>query len=216
MFRVKKNYLIAAGLVGLMMGGSFFLAGGVGAEEQSGFVYLFKLYYDQGQLFADRDFEFKYDLIAENYTPEIIKGQAGYLGEIIAMGGKKEATFQFNVRPGKMTAKAPYFSDADLVNFYNSQGQKLLTILVKESSVCDNNEVCEEEVGESETNCSADCVILPSRGPLPSTVALPIRREGFNSRFILMAGAVGGVLLFLIIWFWRKRRNKNDLPPPQI
>lgn len=219
MFRTKKNYLSVIILAGLMVGSSFFLTKAVLAEEQSGFVYLFKLYYDQGQLFADRDFEFKYDLIAENYTPEIIKGQTGYRGEIMAIGGRKEATFQFNVRQGKMTTKAPYFSDAEAVNFYNPEGRKLLTISVRESSVCDNNGVCEEEVGESDANCSIDCIIFPSLGPPgPTAVIRPIRGSFNIGQFLLKVSMLAGVvvLLFLIIWFWRKNRKKHALPPPQI
>lgn len=218
MFRTKEKYLSVVILAGLMVGSSFFLAKAALAEEQSGFVYLFKLYYDQGQLFADRDFEFKYDLIAENYTPEIIKGQTGYRGEIMAIGGRKEATFQFSVRQGKMTTKAPYFSDAEAVNFYNPEGRKLLTISVRESSVCDNNGICESDVGEDKNNCSADCHVLfsPSSEPEldPSAIPGPLNPSGF-----IMAGVPLGIVLlitFLIIWFWRKRKNKHVLPPPQI
>lgn len=219
MFRTKKNYLSVVILAGLMVGSSFFLVKAVRAEEQSGFVYLFKLYYDQGQLFADRDFEFKYDLIAENYTPEIIKGQTGYQGEIMAIGGRKEATFQFSVRQGKMTTKAPYFSDAEAVNFYNSEGRKLLTISVRENSVCNNNGVCEEKVGESEDNCSTDCIIFSSFGPTPTDAVIRPIRGSFNiGQFLLRVSVLVGVivLLFLIIWFWRKNKKKHDLPPPQI
>ncbi len=211
MLKMGKNFLGAALLVGLLWGGMKVAL----AEEQSGFVYLFKLYYDRGQLFADRDFKFKYDLIAENYAPEAVDTQSFFRGEIVAIGGKTEASFQFNPQLGKMTVKAPYFSDADLVNFYNPQGQKLFTISVKESSVCDNNGVCESAVGENQKNCSADCKLVYPAPVSSSAISPPLHLAGIN--WLGVGGGVAGLALILLaFWFWRKRKNKNVLPPPQI
>ena len=38
------------------------------AQDEGKYTYLFHLYYDNGRLVADRDFEFKYDLIAEEFV----------------------------------------------------------------------------------------------------------------------------------------------------
>lgn len=213
MLKINKNFIIVF-LAGLLAMGGFY-ASLARAEEQSGFVYLFKLYFDKGQLFADRDFEFKYDLIAENYSPVLNPPTALLWGEVVAIGGKKEAAFQFSPHQGKMTVRAPYFSDADLVNFYNSQDQKLLTISVRESSVCNNNGVCESDGGENQTNCSADCKLV-----YPAPASSPIISPPFDLASVnwwwVGGGAAGLAVIFLVFWFWRKNRNKHDLPPPQI
>ena len=186
------------------------------AQDDGIYTYLFHLYFDNGKLVKDRDFEAPFDLIAEDYVLEKVESQTALWGEVLAIGGRNEATFQFNPRQGKMTVKAPYFPDADRVNFYNLQGEKLLTILVRGSSVCNNNGVCESDVGENQKNCSADC---KSVYPAPSLSAAPSPSflKQIDSRWLMAAGGAAGLAVIILgFWFWKKRKNKDALPPPQI
>src|SRR3989304_997082 len=45
--------------------------------------YLFRLYYDNGQLFADRDYEFKYDVSADPFVPETTTAQFPDRGGVV-------------------------------------------------------------------------------------------------------------------------------------
>src|SRR3989344_3107775 len=60
---------------------------------EDSYVYNFHLYYDNGQLFADRDFEFKYDVIPEEFTPETFNTQFPFKGEIINLKNGVAAEF---------------------------------------------------------------------------------------------------------------------------
>src|SRR3989344_4999446 len=111
---------------------SFVIGSGVYADviENNSFayVYLFHLYYDNGQLFADRDAKFKYDMIAEIFVPETLTTQFPFRGEVVNLRGEVVETFQFDPRQGnpkflkdKILVKAPYFADGQKVNFYDGQ-----------------------------------------------------------------------------------------------
>src|SRR3989344_5437411 len=107
------------------------------------FVYLFHLYYDNGQLAADRDLEFKYDVVPEEFVPETVNTQFPYKGEIINLNDRVAGTFVFDPRrgdpsflKGKVSVKAPYAADGQKAVFYDAQGSQLLTIFVSESTFC--------------------------------------------------------------------------------
>ncbi len=137
--------------------------------------YLFHLYYDNGQLLADRDFEFKYDVIPEEFQPETIVTPFPYKGEVVNFLGQVAETFQFDpgsygnspgekrlLVKGKISVKAPYVPDARKVVFYDSQGRALLTVFVDESSFCNDDGVCNSERGEDSKTCPNDCRGLPT------------------------------------------------------
>src|SRR3989344_1322590 len=99
------------------------------ANNSNNFIYLFHLYYDNGQLAADRDVKFKYDIIAEPYAMSTLSSASPYRGEIINFEDKILATFKFDpsIVRGRISVKGPYFADASRVNFYNNAGVLLLT-----------------------------------------------------------------------------------------
>jgi len=189
------------------------------------FVYLFHLYYDNGKLFADRDFEFKYDLIAEEFTPEAITTDSPYKGEVVSVKGAVLATFSFDpkrgnagFKTGKISVKGPYFADASKVNFYDNRNQLLLTIDVKESSFCNDDEICDRDVGENYKNCPNDCKeLLPS--PLPSVSQAPVAGGKPSPLVFIIIAAAIIVIAVLIIWVIIKKRKgispNQDLPPAQ-
>src|SRR3989344_8941156 len=128
---------------------------GVADKQVSSSVYLFHLYYDNSQLFADRDVQFKYDILSEIFVPETLNTQFPYKGEVINLKGEVAKTFQFDPRQGspaflkgKISVKAPYFADGQKVVFYDNQGDALLTIFVSESSFCNDDGICNADVGE--------------------------------------------------------------------
>ena len=131
--------------------------------------YFFHLYYDNGQLLADRDFEFKYDIIAEEFVPETLNTQFPFKGEVINFKSEVASEFLFDPRrgdisflKGKILVKAPYVPDGQKAVFYDSQGRTLLTIFVGESSFCNDDGVCNSERGEDNKTCSNDCKALPT------------------------------------------------------
>src|SRR3989344_4214622 len=140
-----------------------------------GLSYLFHLYYDNDQLFADRDFEFKYDVIPEEFVPETYNTQFPFKGEIINFKNEVAAEFLFDpgsygnnpgekrlLVKGKISVKAPYVPDGQKAVFYDSQGRTLLTVFVSESSFCNDDGVCNSERGEDNKTCSNDCKALPT------------------------------------------------------
>jgi len=170
------------------------------------FVYLFHLYYDNGQLFADRDFEFKYDIIPEEFTPETFNTQFLLKGEIINFKNEAAAEFFFdpkhgnsNFIEGKIKVKAPYVADGQKAVFYDSQGLQLLTIFVSESSFCDDDGICSLEKGEDEKTCPNDCAGVT---PMPS----PERGLFSGTSLLVLLVAVFAVV---VGWYFWKRRGNN-------
>ncbi len=176
------------------------------------FVYLFHLYYDNGQLFADRDVKFKYDIIAEPYTIPTLKTANPYYGQVLNFNNKILTTFKFDqiIVKGRVSVKGPYFADASKVNFYNDSNQPLLTLDVSESSFCNDDQVCNSDVGENSDNCSNDCKLK-----LPPASVTPIPAAGGpNVKLILII--MGGVAAVAVLVIWliiKKRRAATQIPP---
>lgn len=184
------------------------------SSEEDQYVYLFHLYYDNGQLFADRDFDIKYDIVAETFAPETLNTQFPYKGDIINLKGEVAETFQFDPRQGnpqflkgKISIKAPYVSDGQKAVFYDSQGQSLLTIFVSESSFCNDDGVCNSDVGEDSKTCPSDCKqVLPVPVASPD---IPVAGESTGMLKGLIYLIIGlGVLGGWYGWKWWKSRQE--------
>jgi len=206
---------------------SFVIGSGVYADviENNSFAYtyLFHLYYDNGQLFADRDVKFKYDIIAEIFVPETLNTQFPYKGEIVNLKGEVAKMFQFDPRQGNpkflkgtLSVKAPYVPDGQKAVFYNNQGDALLTIFVSESSFCNDDGVCNPDVGEDTKTCPSDCKqVLPV--PIASP-EVPVGGQGsilMNLIYVLIIAGVG-----LGGWFggsaiWRRWKGRQTPPMVQ-
>ena len=196
----------------LLVVGSWLLVGSfVFADEpgDSNFTYLFHLYYDNSQLFADRDFELKYDVIPEEFVPETYSTQFPFKGEIVTLSNRIASTFLFDprrgdpdFRAGKISVKAPYAPNGQKAVFYDSQGRTLLTVFVSESSFCNDDGVCNFDRGENENTCPNDC-----KGVVP----VPPPKQDVNGQgdmlmsaiyvLIIAGAALGG-------WFgWRRGKK---------
>lgn len=196
--------------------------------------YLFFLYYDQGQLFANRDFASPYDVTTKKYQ-EGNSGNGYFRGRVVSAKGAVLADFKFDPQKGDASFKkgailvdAPYFFNAKEVKFYNNRGDQLLAISVAGQSFCNEDGVCDKNAGEDTRTCPTDCgavsVVAPSFTPslrapsISSPIPLSTQTQtSFFSDWRVLAG--GGVaILGLIGWVlirWLKKK-KNDLPPPQI
>ena len=187
--------------------------------------YLFHLYYDNGQLFANRDFEFKYDVIPEIFIPETISTQFPYKGEVINLKGEVAETFQFDPKQGNpkflkgtLSVKAPYVPDGQKVNFYDGQGNQLLSIFVSESSFCNDDGACNPDVGEDTKTCPSDCKTSLSAPVIttdePSAGGGGTRMLKSIIYLIIGLGAIGG----WYGWKWWKAKQEPlqiNLPPQQ-
>lgn len=186
------------------------------------YTYLFRLYYDGGQLFADRDYEFKYDMIAEEFVPEKLTTQFPFKGEIISFRGEVVSTFLFDPRrgdldflKGKISVKAPYGPNGQKAVFYDSQNKPLVTIFVSESSFCNEDRVCNSDRGEDNKTCPNDCrgvvpIVSPGGQP-PSGRQTDMLKTAIY--VLIIAGAtLGG-------WFgwrwWKKRKEQLPMRFPQ-
>lgn len=188
--------------------------------------YIFFLYYDNGQLFADRDYEIKYDVSMDNFIPETITTQFPFRGEVVNLLNKVASSFQFDPKrgnikfvKGKITVKAPYAADGQKVNFYDSQGKQLVSIFVSQSSFCNDDNICNSDTGEDNTSCPNDCKVLQT----PSSVVAPAD-ETFAGRSgppgmaaILIYSFIGGGIAFggyFIYNWWKKKKSAGMIIPP--
>ena len=198
------------------------LAEGEGEKNVPVSVYLFHLYYDNGQLFADRDVQFKYDVLPEMFVSEILNTQFPYKGEVINLKGEVAETFQFDPRKGNpkflkgaISVKAPYVPDGQKVNFYNNQGDALLTIFVSESSFCNDDGVCNSDVGEDAKTCPNDCKTVT---PVPTISTEPSVSGGTGGLVWGLIYIIAGVGLAGGLWYFFKKRKGSPtieatLPP---
>ena len=186
------------------------------AEPQD-FTYLFHLYYDNGQLFADRDVQFKYDVIPETFVPETLNTQFSYKGEVVNLKGEVAETFQFDPRQGNpnflkgtLSVKAPYVPDGQKVNFYNAQGSQLLSIFVSESSFCNDDGVCNSDVGEDTKTCPSDCKqVLPVPVESPE---VPVGGQGSMLMTVIYVLIIAGVGLGgWYGWKWWQNKKKQSV-----
>lgn len=184
------------------------------------YTYLFHLYYDNGQLFADRDFEFKYDMVAEEFVPETVNTQFPYKGEIISFRGEVVSAFLFDPRrgdpnflKGKISVKASYAPNGQKAVFYDSQNRPLVTIFVSESSFCNEDGVCNSDRGEDNKTCSNDCRGATSTAP-------PKFEEPANGQASMLKAAIYVLIIAgaaLGGWFgWRWWKKRKEPPTPQL
>jgi hypothetical protein len=184
-------------------------------------IYRFHLFYDSGQLYANRDFKFKYDVIPNVFVAENITTSKPFSAEITGVKNQILATFKFDPQKGKsnfvkgaINVDGPYFADAAEVNFYNAQNQKLLTLDVSGSSFCNDDGICDSDVGENYQNCPNDC---PRPTPSPSPTYQPPAPSVWQNMLIPVLVAAVIVIVVLVIWvIIKRRRGGSGQIPPQI
>lgn len=189
-------------------------------SDVSSLSYVFYLYYDNGQLFADRDHDIKYDVLNEKFIAPT-SSPANYKGAIITFKSVTAQTFEFdprqgnsNFKTGKIEVRAPYVPDAQQATFYDTQGKPILNVFVNAASVCNDDGICTAAEGESIANCTNDCKQARTS---PITQLVPVLDEGYDLNTILIY-AIGGLVVAFGVWFgWRwlkKKREESFLPTP--
>jgi len=209
-----KKYIFTILIILISLGSSVIAAERIDFENPS---YLFHLYYDNGQLVADRDFEFSYDVIPETFVPETFNTQFPYKGEVVNLKNEIAETFQFDPRQGNpkflkgtLSVKAPYVPDGQKVNFYDGQGIQLLSIFVSESSFCNDDGSCNPEVGEDSKTCPNDC---KAPTPVPTIITTSPGGDGGGMLKVLIYLIIG-IGVFAVGWFgwkWWKRRQEPPM-----
>ncbi len=202
---IKKILILSISLA--MLGGFVFADTAVPQD----FVYLFHLYYDNGQLVPDRNASFKYDVLPETFVPEVLDTQFPYKGEVVNLKGEVAKTFQFDPKQGKpnflkgtLSVKAPYIADGQKVNFYNAQGSQLLSISVSESSFCNDDGACNPDVGEDTKTCPNDC---KTATPVPTVSTVPSAGGGGSRVLIGLFYLIIGLGVAGGFWWWRRRKS---------
>jgi len=222
----KQKYIFTALLVGMLMTISapvFAVTKPAPGTDTDTLSYVFYLYYDNGQLFADRDYDTKYDLVNSHFAGENPAEQAAFRGEIWNIKSELSQTFMFDpqkgdasFKQGKIMVYGPYVADGLRADFYDNNGQKLITIFVNTTSICDDNGSCNSAAGEDQKTCPNDCK-SPTSTPPPPPVIEP---AGFFGEFDLntmLIYIVSGLVviaasIFGLRW-WKKRREESFLPP---
>ena len=189
--------------------------------DTDSFSYVFYLYYDKGQLLADRDFEVKYDILSEKFVQQSPVPNS-YKVEIVSFKSVVTQSIEFDpvqgktgFTSGKIQVRAPYVPDGQRATFYNNQGQQLVTIFVMDGSLCNDDGVCNSASGENQKTCSNDCQV--SRTPTATVVpTVPVEEEFDMMTWIIYGvGALGIAVIAWIAWkWWKKRKEENFLPPP--
>ncbi|OGN32159.1 MAG: hypothetical protein A3I92_00695 [Candidatus Yanofskybacteria bacterium RIFCSPLOWO2_02_FULL_43_10b] len=193
--------------------------GSVGAaQDDEVYTYVFHLYFDNGKLVADRDFKVSFDLIAQEFEgSDRIPGS--YYGEILSVTGRKLADFNVEIPSGtgiyygaKSSPQAPYFANAKRADFYDPLNEKLLSIdLAPFGPVCNEDNICNADMGETSLNCSSDCQVAPSVSPEINFP--PVERDFFgffsNPTFYIILGII--ILVAVLVWMLIKR--KRNIPP---
>jgi len=214
------SFRVGIWLIGLVLFLSLFVFSfslGLAAQDDGVYTYVFHLYFDNGKLAADRDFQIPFELIAEKYEGSG-KVNNTFYGEILSVSNKKLADFSLDLpygSKGKLSARAPYFDNAKTANFYNRENIRIFSLdLAPSGPVCNENNICNAETGETYLNCANDCrAPNPSITPMP----MPIGESDFSfwdifAPYLFMGGPI---ILAILLIIWRFKKKKN-MPPPQI
>ncbi|OGE94619.1 MAG: hypothetical protein A3B10_00500 [Candidatus Doudnabacteria bacterium RIFCSPLOWO2_01_FULL_44_21] len=183
--------------------------------------YNFYLYYDNGQIFADRDYAVKYDIVSAKFVEASPAANAykleisNFKSEVIKTVLFDPKHGDFNFVRGKITVKAPYTTSGMRASFYDNQNRQLVTIFINETALCNDNNSCNSAGGENETTCPSDCG--PGKTPRPTVGPTQTLDEGPDILTIVLY-AVGGLAVAVGAWFgwrwWKNKKEESFSPPP--
>lgn len=131
--------------------------------------YVFYLKYNQNTetLSQDPSLKFPYNIIVEEFVPDVSAQNAPFSLSVISRHGVTLAQASFDPvgllkntptsnRKDSIIVKAPYSANAGSVIFYRNK-ENLFAISVLQSSFCNEDSICNAAIGESKFNCAIDC-----------------------------------------------------------
>ncbi len=220
---IIKVAVISALVSSVLLANAAFSAKPAPGTDISSLSYLFHLYYDNGQLFADRDFQIKYEVVESKFIPPALTS-ASYRGEVVNFKNKTVATFTFDPRQGnstfnkgKISIKGPYVADALQVNFLDNSSKQILSIFVSDSSFCNDDDFCNQATGENDKTCPNDCSKSKTPAPIASTTVnqnSATASQGSDLITILIYVFVGlaAVAVTWVGWRWWKNKKSSSFP----
>lgn len=167
------------------------------------FSYLFHVYYEGGRLSIDRDFKYPYDVVASPAD----EAAGPFKADIINFIGQVQTSATFNLQEGKSDISIPFIANAKEVYFYNADGIRLLSVDLSGSSFCNDDNVCNQDVGENFRACPNDCEAVNL--PVPTSDVGSPTPTTTSSKPLLPIIVIAGVLIGLAIIFYRFWINKN-------
>ncbi len=230
---MSSNYMVKSAAVSMVVSSillttAVFAAKPAPGADITNLSYVFHLYYDNGKLYSDRDYQIKYDVVEGKYIPETV-GATPYLGVILNFKDKVIDTFKFDPGNGKISVKGPYAADAKVVNFFDNHGTQLLSLFVSDSSFCNDNDYCDQATGENDKTCPNDCNPAKTQPPLASTSVNPnpanapnppgppgsssaSAKPGLMTILIYVFTGLAAVAVAWVAWRWWKGRSSSSLP----
>ena len=222
-FKIKSSHFISAILIFIFI---FYILPTRAVEppvDKSGsYTYKFLLYYDNGQLFGDRNYEVKYEIASKRYEPETVTlEQSAYRVDITNFKDEVVKTFKFDPQKGdttfvagKIVVEGPYVADGSKASFYSPSNQHLLTIFVSDGSFCNDDGSCDASKGEDSQTCPIDC-----KKTIPKKVAKVV--TPLNSQNPVEDPTMTIILYSIVIlglgsgawfgWRWWQERSKMIL-----
>ncbi len=209
---------------------------------------VYHLKYRNGTLVPDTSSGMSYTPIM--YTPESFgqsdPNNSDFYATTLSGSGAEIERFGFNIPSVYSPAlgesvfdvTGKYFAYADRIVFFKKGGIELFRISLKESSFCNEDKVCNADVGEDYMNCSMDCpapqpVTQPEQSPntentvTPATPNTPtqetpidvtVNRENENgsstplltpTRTTLIVASLIVLILFGILWKIKRFRDEE-------
>ncbi len=218
-FEPHKFLLIALTFFGMVFGGVNTFA--QSTLDASHFVYVFTARYDSGKLENLGEEGEPYDMLDMSLEPirYFPASQLRFSGKVIGIGGKELKSISFSAQDknlidgGKiLTFVVPFFANAREVRFFSSAAEPLLVVSVVGTSFCNDDGVCNADVGEGWNNCRNDCIqpatTLPSASP--NMTPVPAEQKADYSAFIFLGAFVAiGIIAGYVIF-----RTRHDSAPP--
>lgn len=171
--------------------------------------YQFHLEYSKGVLQVEKGVDYPYSPIPVEYHQQYDPAQADFYGVIFNIKNKEDARFGFmtptttTVTLGKslLSVWAPKYADADHVSFYTKTNKHLFDVSVRDSSFCNDNNICDENIGENGNNCPNDCPVVinptiqPAVATTPEPATIPVVAPIMDPNTTTQAGPTSGAVV---------------------
>ena len=210
------------GQAGISAGLAALPADGLGASptpepiQDRDLFYNLYLYYDNGNIVADRDHAISYDISEGSLSSNSDGGDNPYRIDVVSIRNVVLGSLDFSPtqllsdqQKGKIVVRAPYFANAKEVAIYNNVTQLVIKIPVIESSFCNEDNICDIDVGENYKNCLNDCKESVTPAPTPTPTPVPAdNKSSFGEAFLYIFGGLAIVGAWLGFKWWQRNHAR--------